>query len=69
VHIALTYIHGIGRDSARKICEAVGITEQRRVNDLTDADLTAIYEYLKAIPHAEPGPEYPPRTGPLHSGN
>ena len=29
-------------------------------NDLTDADLTAIYEYLRAVPHAEPGPDYPP---------
>jgi len=32
-------------------------------NDLTDADLLAIYEYLKAIPHAEPGRDHQPRTG------
>jgi hypothetical protein len=25
--------------------------------DLTDSDLLAIYEYLSAIPHAEPGPD------------
>ena len=29
-------------------------------NDLTDSDLMAIYEYLRAIPHVEPGPDYPP---------
>jgi small subunit ribosomal protein S13 len=48
VHIALTYIHGIGRDSARKICEAVSIGEQRRVNDLTDAEVLAIREHIDA---------------------
>jgi small subunit ribosomal protein S13 len=48
VHIALTYIHGIGRDSARKICEAVGITEQRRVNDLTDAEVLQVREHIDA---------------------
>ena len=35
--------------------------------DLTDPDLLAIYEYLKAIPHAEPGTDgypYIPGTGP-----
>lgn len=32
-------------------------------NDLTDADLMAIYEYLKAIPSAEPGLDYRSGTG------
>lgn len=35
--------------------------------DLTDGDLLAIYEYLRAIPHAEPGTDgypYIPGTGP-----
>ena len=48
VHIALTYIHGIGRDSAKKICDAVSIAEQRRVNDLTDAEVLAIREHIDA---------------------
>ena len=48
VHIALTYVHGIGRTAAKKICEAAGIAEQRRVNDLSDAEVLAIREHVDA---------------------
>lgn len=40
--IALTYVHGIGRFSARQILKAVGIEESRRMNDLTEEELNAI---------------------------
>ncbi|RMD46336.1 MAG: 30S ribosomal protein S13 [Alphaproteobacteria bacterium] len=46
VPIALTYIHGIGRSTAEKICEAVGIDPSRRVHDLTDAEVMAIREHI-----------------------
>jgi len=46
VLIALTYIHGIGRTSAAKICQTVGLTEERRVNDLSDSELTQIRELI-----------------------
>ena len=46
VQIALTYIHGIGRDSARKIVEAVGIDPTTRVNELGDADVLKIREHI-----------------------
>jgi len=46
VHIALTYIHGIGRSSAEQICEAVGIDKMRRVNELSDAEVLAIREHI-----------------------
>jgi small subunit ribosomal protein S13 len=36
VHIALTYIHGIGHTKAKAICSEVGIPEERRVNEMTD---------------------------------
>jgi small subunit ribosomal protein S13 len=42
VVIALTYIHGIGRTKAVEICEKVGIPLERRVNDLTEVELTGI---------------------------
>ncbi|PKP74858.1 MAG: 30S ribosomal protein S13 [Alphaproteobacteria bacterium HGW-Alphaproteobacteria-6] len=48
VPIALTYIHGIGADTARKICEAVKIEESRRVNQLSDAEVLAIREHIDA---------------------
>ncbi len=44
--IALTYIHGIGRTSAQKICELCGIPMERRVNELTDDELTKIRELI-----------------------
>ncbi|MEL6315847.1 MAG: 30S ribosomal protein S13, partial [Pseudomonadota bacterium] len=36
VPIALTYITGIGHASAKEICEAAGIDQSRRVNELSD---------------------------------
>jgi small subunit ribosomal protein S13 len=46
VHIALTYIHGIGHTQAHKICENVGIPEERRVNDLTEDELVRVRETI-----------------------
>ncbi len=46
VLIALTYIHGIGRTSALKICDEIGIPPERRVNDLTDDELVRIRETI-----------------------
>ena len=48
VPIALQYIHGIGPDVARKICEAAKIDGARRVNELTDAEVLAIREHIDA---------------------
>ena len=48
VQIALTYIHGIGRDTAAKICEATSIEATRRVNELSDADVLKVREYIDA---------------------
>ena len=45
-HIALTYIHGIGQSTAKEVCSAVGIAEERRVNELSDAEVLAIREYI-----------------------
>ncbi|MCH7831378.1 MAG: 30S ribosomal protein S13, partial [Proteobacteria bacterium] len=46
VVIGLTYIHGIGRNSANKICQDIGIPAERRVNDLTDDELVRIRETI-----------------------
>ncbi len=46
VHVALTYIHGIGRTSAQQICSAVGVEPSRRVNELTDAEVLQIREHI-----------------------
>ncbi|HJN24307.1 MAG TPA: 30S ribosomal protein S13 [Rhodospirillales bacterium] len=46
VVIALTYIHGIGRTKAVEICEKVRIPAERRVNDLTEVELTGIRDSI-----------------------
>jgi small subunit ribosomal protein S13 len=48
VPIALTYITGIGLHTAKQICSAVNINEARRVNELSDAEVLAIREYIDA---------------------
>ncbi len=48
VPIALTYITGIGPVIARRICEATKIDTARRINDLSDAEVLAIREYIDA---------------------
>ncbi|MBT5157066.1 MAG: 30S ribosomal protein S13 [Rhodobiaceae bacterium] len=48
VVIALTYIHGIGDAKAKEICDKVGIPAERRVNELSDADVIQIRESIDA---------------------
>ncbi|MCB1351695.1 MAG: 30S ribosomal protein S13 [Rhodobacteraceae bacterium] len=48
VLIALTYIHGIGRTSAQALCDSLEIPADRRVNELSDADVLRIREYIDA---------------------
>ena len=42
VAFSLTYIYGIGRTTAKKICEAAKVDPQIRVKDLSDAQMNAI---------------------------
>jgi len=46
VEIALQYIHGIGKKNARDICEKVHIAPERRVNQLSDAEVLQIREMI-----------------------
>ncbi len=48
VLIALTYIHGIGRTKAKELVDSLGIDEARRVNELSDAEVLKIREYIDA---------------------
>lgn len=40
--VALTYIHGIGQTSSKKICEATGLDESLRTDRLTEMDIRRI---------------------------
>ena len=46
VEIALTYIHGIGLSSSKKICEIANIKNQTRVNNLTEVELSKIRDII-----------------------
>ena len=46
VVIALQYIHGIGPAKAREIITKVNIPDERRVNQLTDAEVIQIREAI-----------------------
>ena len=46
VVIALQYIHGIGAKKAEEITQKVNIPAERRVNQLTDAEVLAIRETI-----------------------
>jgi small subunit ribosomal protein S13 len=46
LEISLTYIYGIGRTTAQKICEATGIDPNTRVRDLTDEEVSRIRAWI-----------------------
>jgi small subunit ribosomal protein S13 len=45
---ALPYLYGIGRATAKQICAKAKIPENKRVEELTDADVRTIREILDA---------------------
>ena len=46
VDVALRYIHGIGPKLAQKICEKTNVPPERRVNQLSDAEILQIREVI-----------------------
>ncbi len=46
VEIALTYIHGIGRTTAKSIVNKMGFPSDRRVQDLTDQEVLQVREMI-----------------------
>ena len=47
--IGLTSIYGIGRTTAQKICDNVGVPYSKKIKDLTDADLEKIRDEIGKI--------------------
>ncbi|MBI1273157.1 MAG: 30S ribosomal protein S13 [Alphaproteobacteria bacterium] len=46
VLIALQYIHGIGQKNAKDICTALNIAPAKRVNELAEAEVLQIREFI-----------------------
>lgn len=47
LHIALTYIYGIGRTSGLQICEKAGLDKQKRINDLTNEEIMKLRQIIE----------------------
>ncbi len=45
--ISLTYIYGIGRSTAQKICQEAGVDMGKRVKDLSEEELFKIRNYIE----------------------
>ena len=46
LHVALTYIHGIGNKHSHDICTQLNIQKNKRVNTLTDEEVLKIREFI-----------------------
>ena len=46
VEIGLTYIYGIGRTTASKVCEKAGVNPATRVRDLTEDEVTMLRDAI-----------------------
>jgi small subunit ribosomal protein S13 len=46
LEIGLTYIFGVGRSTALKICEGTGLDPAEKIRDLTDPEITKLREYI-----------------------
>jgi len=46
VVIALTYIFGIGKSSAEKLCEMTGVNQDTRVRDLTEDEVSRLRDAI-----------------------
>ncbi len=46
VEVALTYIYGIGRTTARRIVSEIGIDSQTRIKDLTEGEVNKLREMI-----------------------
>ena len=53
LEIGLTYIYGIGQPSAQKICEALGLSPDTKIRDLTEDEVARLRDYIDANQQVE----------------
>jgi small subunit ribosomal protein S13 len=46
LEVALTYIYGIGRSTAQRICVDLDLSYDEKVRDLTDEEITKLRTYI-----------------------
>jgi small subunit ribosomal protein S13 len=53
LEIGLTYIYGIGQPTAHKICDALGLSPDTKVRDLTEDEVAKLRDYIDANEQVE----------------
>lgn len=48
IEVALTYIYGLGRPSARKICETTKVDPNKMVNDLSNEEVNELRKVIES---------------------
>ena len=48
--ISLTYIYGIGRTTAKKLCDATGISPNTKMGELTEGELDQLRSEIAKLP-------------------
>lgn len=48
--VSLTYIFGVGRSTAARLCDAAGVNPGERIQDLSEADLDALRSEVAKMP-------------------
>ena len=46
VGVALTYIYGIGKSNYKMICKIAGVSEDKKVKDLTESEILALQKAI-----------------------
>jgi len=46
LEVGLTYIFGIGRSTAQQICAELGVSQDTKIRDLTDDEITKLRNYI-----------------------
>jgi small subunit ribosomal protein S13 len=46
LEVGLTYIFGIGRSTAQHVADAVGVSRDTKVRDLTDEEITKLRDFI-----------------------
>ena len=53
IEVALTYIYGIGKQTADDIISETGVNPDTRVKDLTEEDVAKLRDYIEKNVHVE----------------
>ncbi len=53
LEIGLTYIFGIGQPTAQQICDALGLSRDTKVRDLTEDEVAKLRDYIDANEQVE----------------